>query len=198
MNMKHVTNILLFGLLTLSLLWSGLSTLYAQELSRELTCLRRDNRSDTVYLRNRVKELEAEIKEHIRLPLQPVGGNASHDWNTDVEETRREEETDTSEATGEDTQKNSDPVTEEVTIPVQNSPETVPSEDIPTVESTPSALYVVAEHRGILGVFAPTGELIRTVNVLVATLTSADREALQLGIPAYSEQELIKILEAYN
>ena len=196
--MKRVTKILLFGLLALSLLWSGLSTLYTRELSQELTYLRRENRSDTVYLRNRVKELESEIKERLRLPIQAVGGNPSDDSGADDEETTQMVETDTSDPVGEETETVSDAVTEEVTIPVQNSPETMAPEDMPTVETSPSALYVVAEHQGILGVFTPTGELTRTVNVLIAALPSADREALQMGIPAYSEEELIEILEALN
>ena len=111
--MKRVTKILLFGLLALSLLWSGLSTLYARELSQELTYLRRENRSDTVYLRNRVKELESEIKERLRLPIQAVGGNPSDDSGTDDEETTPMAETDTSDPVGEETEKVSDAVTEE-------------------------------------------------------------------------------------
>ena len=196
--MKQVTKILLFGLLALSLLWSALSTLYAQELSQQLTSLRRENRSDTVYLRNRVKDLESEIKEYLRLSLQAVGGNALNDRNTKDEETTEEPETSTTEADSTKPEEAPEHVTEEVTVPVQNSPETLPPEDVPTVETSPYALYVVTEHNGIIGVFDPAGELVRTVNVLVVALPQADREALRLGIPAYSEQELIGILEALN
>ena len=196
--MKQVTKILLFGLLAMSLLWSALSTLYAQELSEELTSLRRKNRSDTVYLRNRVKDLEFEIKEYLRLSLQAVGGEGLTDGNTRDEETPPETESNITDASSSETEGISEPTTEEVTVPVQNSPETIPPEDVPTVEASPAALYVVTEHNGIIGVFDPVGELVRTVNVLTFTLPQADRDALQLGIPAYSEQELIEILEALH
>ena len=195
--MKQLTKILLFGLLAVSLLWSALSTLYAQELSHELTSLRRENRSDTVYLRNRIKDLEAEIKEYLHHSLQAVGGDALNNWNTRDEETTQEAES-SPETDSPDTGRVPETVTEEVTVPVQNSPETMPPEDIPTVETSPSALYVIAEHNGIIGVFDPAGVLVRTVNVLVVALPQADRDALQLGIPAYSEQELIGILEVLN
>ena len=196
--MKQVTKILLFGLLAMSLLWSALSTLYAQELSEELTSLRRENRSDNVYLRNRVKDLESEIKDYLRLSLQAVGGNGLNDGNIHDEETSPETKPITTDASSAETEGTSDPSTEEVTVPVQNSPETQPPEDVPAVEASPAALYVVTEHNGIIGVFDSTGELVRTVNVLTFALSQADREALQLGIPAYSEQELIEILEALN
>ena len=196
--MKQVTKILLFGLLALSLLWSALSTLYAQELSQQLTSLRRENRSDTVYLRNRVKNLESEIKEYLRLSLQAVGGNASNDQNVETEETTAEAETSTTEAGSMKPEEAPEHVTEEVTIPVQNSPETIPTEDVPPVETSPYALYVITEHNGIIGVFDPVGKLVRTVNVLVVALPQADQDALRLGIPAYSEQELIEILDALN
>ena len=196
--MKQVTKILLFGLLAMSLLWSALSTLYAQELSEELTSLRRENRSDNVYLRNRVKDLESEIKEYLRLSLQAVGGNAQNDWKPDGEETTSETETDTGDTDSVETDRVPEAATEEVTVPVQNSPETMPPEDVPTVDASPAALYVVTEYNGIIGVFDPVGELVRTVNVLTFTLPQADRSALQLGIPAYSEQELIEILEALH
>ena len=196
--MKQVTKILLFGLLAMSLLWSALSTLYAQELSEELTSLRRENRSDNVYLRNRVKDLESEIKDYLRLSLQAVGGNGLNDWPSRDEETTQETDPSTTDADRVETEGASEPTTEEVTVPVQNSPETQPPEDVPPVEASPAALYVVTEHNGIIGVFDPTGKLVRTVNVLTFALSQADREALQLGIPAYSEQELIEILEALN
>lgn len=196
--MKQVTKILLFGLLAMSLLWSALSTLYAQELSEELTSLRRENRSDNVYLRNRVKDLESEIKDYLRLSLQAVGGNGLNDWPPRDEETTQETDPSTTDADRVETEGASEPTTEEVTVPVQNSPETQPPEDVPPVEASPAALYVVTEHNGIIGVFDPTGKLVRTVNVLTFALSQADREALQLGIPAYSEQELIEILEALN
>ena len=196
--MKQVTKILLFGLLAMSLLWSALSTLYAQELSEELTSLRRENRSDNVYLRNRVKDLESEIKDYLRLSLQAVGGNGLNHGNIHDEETAPETKPITTDASSAETEGTSEPSTEEVTVPVQNSPETQPPEDVPAVEASPAALYVVTEHNGIIGVFDSAGELVRTVNVLTFALSQADREALQLGIPAYSEQELIEILEALN
>ena len=196
--MKQVTKILLFGLLAISLLWSALSTLYAQELSEELTSLRRENRSDNVYLRNRVKDLESEIKDYLRLSLQAVGGNGLNHGNIHDKETAPETKPITTDASSAETEGTSEPSTEEVTVPVQNSPETQPPEDVPTIEASPAALYVVTEHNGIIGVFDSAGELVRTVNVLTFALSQADREALQLGIPAYSEQELIEILEALN
>ncbi|MBQ4113410.1 MAG: hypothetical protein IJD38_11490 [Clostridia bacterium] len=198
--MKHVTKIFIFGLLALTLLWSGLSTLYAREISHELRSLRRESRSDTVYLRSRVKEMESEIKEYLRCPVHSDGINDQTDGETQTENPPCDNVTESDSPMSDDaeTESSHGSVTEELTVPVQNSPETLPNEDIPTVESSPAALYVVTEHNGIIGVFDPSGELIRSVNVLVITLSPGDREALQMGVPAYSEEELAEILEVFE
>jgi hypothetical protein len=84
--------------------------------------------------------------------------------------------------------------TEAVTVPAHKSPEIQSS-----VESdVPTALYLLTEHEGIIGVFDAAGELVRTVNVFTKTLPKADREALQVGIPVYSFEEMCALVEQYE
>ncbi len=117
------------------------------------------------------------------------------------------------------TDTDTEPVTEAVTLPTHQSPETAPpaEEEIPTtpppaendtsgipsesddpVGALPQHFFVVAEHKGRIGVFDETGELLRTVNVFVLSLPQADRDALTVGIVAYSEGELTEIIEKYE
>ena len=67
-------------------------------------------------------------------------------------------------------------------LPVHQPPETqAPSEPETAI---PPSLYLIAEHKGIIGLFDASGELLRSVNVFVMTLPEAEREALAVGIPA--------------
>ena len=176
--------------------WVGLSTLYAHSLSEELTLLRREGRSDTVYLRSRIRELESELTVYLgevfTAPSAPMGGEASTEGLTDGE-TVTEKET-----VGETApQKPAD--TEGVTLPTHNSPETVPSKDsMPTPETAPAAPYLVAAHNGIIGLFDASGALLRTVNVYLMTLPEADRAALTVGIPAGDWEEALELLGRYE
>ena len=61
-----------------------------------------------------------------------------------------------------------------------------------------AAPYVVAEYRGIIGVFDGEGNLLRTVNVSVSTLPDADRAALADGIQAMSWQDMMDIVGQYQ
>ena len=190
--MRQFTKGLLIALTSLALLTAGLTALYTRELSEELTALRREGRSDNVYLRCRVRDLEAELKDYLRGTggdgTIPTGGTSHPSFDTEAEVEPDSTATDRNEETS------SEPATEAVTLPVHQSPETQPPEE----SVTPTALYLLCEHEGILGVFDGTGDLLRTVNVMVLTLPKADRDALRVGIPFFSEAELENALEKYE
>ena len=192
--MRQFTKGLLIALTSLALLTSCFTVLYTRELSEELTALRREGRSDNVYLRCRVRDLEAELKNYLQEAVGggegtfPTGGTADPSFKDEDEAV-----TDTS-AVDREENTSAEPVTEAVTLPVHQSPETQPPEE----SVTPTALYLLCEHEGILGVFDGTGELLRTVNVMVLTLPKADRDALRVGIPFFSEAELENALEKYE
>ena len=158
-----------------------LSAVYTGSVSDEVAQLRRENRSDLVYLRTRVRELESRLasglSEEMVPPAEAVGGEAS-------------EETDA-------------PETEAVTVPTHKAPETQPSDHASddvgmNGEETAAAQYMLTEHNSVIGVFDASGELIRTVNVFVMTLPEAEREALAVGIPAYSYEEMCELAERYE
>lgn len=161
-----------------------LSALYTQTVSDELTRLRRESRSDIVYLRTRVRELESELTACLlgqwQPPSEAVGGSE------DLSE-------DTCEVTD-----NHESQKEEVTVPTHQAPET----QAPTVQSPDQegcdAVYVLAEYQGMIGVFDHYGKLLQTVNVFVMTLPEAERAALEIGIPAYSYEDLCTILKQYE
>ncbi len=86
--------------------------------------------------------------------------------------------------------------TDSMEFPTHNRPET----EAPSTEEIAPApiLYTVAAHEGRIGVFDATGRLIRTVNVFLFSLPEADREALTVGIPAYSREEMVDIVSRYE
>ena len=154
---------------------------YTSSVSEELTLLRRESRSDLVYLRTRVKELESEIKR-----LGAEGQTPSLESEELLTETNPLSESEPS---------TEPPVTESVTVPSHHSPETqAPADESDTI----AAMYLMAEHNGIIGVFDATGTLLHTINVFVMTLPTADREALATGIPAYSSEELEELIARYE
>ena len=174
-----------------------LSAAYTQTVSEELARLRRESRSDVVYLRNRVRDLENELKASI------------FDFDEDSADTEITEETEaqtdpSAEETLADTAGDADVNEEEVTIPTHNSPETqAPSEETSdaaaSVEAdTSAAAYLLTVHDDVIGVFDGDGELVRTVNVFVMTLPEAEQKALAVGILANSEEELLALLEQYE
>lgn len=158
-----------------------LTAVYTGSVSDEVTRLRRENRSDLIYLRTRVRELESQLATEILKgqtpPAVAVGGEASEETHA--------------------------PETEAVTVPTHKAPETQPSggeADGAGVsgEETAAAQYILTEHDSVIGVFDASGELVRTVNVFVMTLPEAEREALAVGIPAYSYEEMCKLVEQYE
>lgn len=202
--MKKLLKALTVALAASALIGTLLSVAYTQTVSKELTRLRRESRSDIVYLRNRVKELEGDMLSSFLdcwadvLDTQ-VGGEA------DTAPSEPQEETDVQP----DGEADTDADEEAVTIPTHNSPETqAPTEDTTESKETepsedadteaPVAAYLVTVHEGIIGVFDASGDLVRTVNVFVMTLPEAEKEALSVGIPAYSEEEMLAILDRYQ
>jgi hypothetical protein len=195
--MRSFTRILLISITVLSLLTAGLSVLYTREVSEELTALRRESRSDTVYLRCRVRDLESELRESLRghlgedgLPAEDVTKTSDGTATPPMPEDTPDEGTSASDAPASP----EETVTEAVTLPVHHSPETSPSD----TEPASAALYLICEHGGIIGVFDRAGKLTDTRNVLVMTLPRADRDALTVGIPVFSEEELEALLEKYE
>ncbi|MBO5511820.1 MAG: hypothetical protein J6B24_08820 [Clostridia bacterium] len=192
--MSKCTKGLLIAALCVLTTWLGLACLYTYSVSEELTMLRRENRSDTVYLRYRIRELESELDAGVKglLPSEPVGGGAA-DIVTPPAETGKVPE---SEAMTDADQTTVSPDTEAVTLPVHQSPETqAPAEPETAV---PPSLYLIAEHNGIIGLFDASGELLQSVNVFVMTLPEAEREALAVGIPAWSWSEAVEMLDRYE
>ena len=80
------------------------------------------------------------------------------------------------------------PMTEELTVPEAKTPETMP----------PARRYTVSVYDGIIGIYDSDGRAVRTVDVFVATLPEADREALTAGIAVYSDEELQALIERYE
>ena len=184
--MKQFSNLakgILISIASVMLVWLISSTLYTYTVSEEVTRLRRESRSDIVYLRNRVRDLEAALN-----PDAPAG-ITSPDASTDATVSQE------TSAPSRDTATNE---TEAVTVPTHQSPET----QMPTVESPESlpaaAVYLFTEHNGVIGVFDAKGELIRTINVFVMTLPDAEREALEVGIPVFSYQEMCELAEQFE
>lgn len=174
-----------------------LSAAYTQTVSDELTRLRRESRSDVVYLRNRVRELENELNSSF---LDRWAEFLDTETDEVTEALTELPEDDTSA----DVETEMDADEESVTIPTHNSPETQePSEEVSDTvgeETTeaPVAAYLLTVHEGVIGVLDASGELVRTVNVFVMTLPEAEQEALAVGIPAYSEEEMLSMLEQYE
>ena len=178
--MKKLTAGLLIFAAVMTVGWLVLSNMYTHEVSEELTLLRRESRSDLVYLRNRVRELESEL--YRRGESSPAPAETAADTEADGGITEPATEGD---------------LTEAVTVPTHNAPETQPVSEESDTE-IPAALYLVAEYNGVIGVFDAAGELLHTVNVFIMTLPEADREALAVGIPAYSLEEALELTERYE
>ena len=191
--MSKCTKGLLIAALCLLTTWLGLAYLYTYSVSEELAMLRREDRSDTVYLRCRIRELESKLSAGLQeiLPAEPVGGVGEETTAPAEPEEERESETVTDTAV-----ETAAPDTEAVTLRVHQSPETqAPSEPETAI---PPSLYLIAEHKGIIGLFDASGALLRSVNVFVMTLPEAEREALAVGIPARSWSEAVEMLDRYE
>ena len=212
--MTRVLKILTVAAAMVALCGVILSAAYTQTVEEEVTRLRRENRSDIVYLRTRVRELEsmltAELTGRLEPPDLPVDGVPEDTMESEEDPAATDEaETDSdTESSAEEGTVGSDvsegdvsedgtaadepdtllPESEEVTVPTHNSPET----------AAPTALYTLAAYNGMIGVFDRGGELVRVINVFVMTLPQAEQEALAMGIPAYSEEEMRQIAERFE
>ncbi len=179
MIMKRIFKATAIAAAVLVLVGLGISAGYTHTVSKEVRQLRRENRSDIVYLRTRVRELEAELTASLMGKLLPPAEAVDGEAIDPSEESA-----------------------EAVTIPAHKSPETQPSAEETTAEAVdtaaPAAMYILTEHDGVIGVFDAAGELIQTVNVFTLTLPESEREALKVGIPAYSHEEMRAMVEQYE
>ena len=57
--------------------------------------------------------------------------------------------------------------------------------------------YVIREHNGKIGIFLPSGELLREFGVYVKTLPASDRELLRKGIEIGDDSQLYSIIQDY-
>lgn len=189
---------LLIAALCILTTWMGVACLYTYSVSEELTTLRRESRSDTVYLRCRIRDLESELDaeraEGLLPPTEDVGGDPTENEQNEVTSPMGTDGQATA-PTENDAAAQPPVSTEEVTLPVHESPETQP----PAEETTaaPASLYLIAEQNGIIGLFDASGALLRSLNVFVMTLPEADREALEVGIPVASWEEAVDILDRF-
>lgn len=185
-----------FSVLTVSLIFS---TLYTYSVSEELSLLRREGRSDLVYLRSRIRDLESELSAQqadtdVSVTI-PVGGDDTADGPADGPANGADGAGADNEAT------TSIPAeeTEEVTIPTHSSPETSPPADTEaSAAPLPASPYLVAAHDGVIGIFDATGALLKTANVYIMTLPESDRSVLEVGIPAGSWAEALRLLDMYE
>lgn len=185
-----------FSVLTVSLIFS---TLYTYSVSEELSLLRREGRSDLVYLRSRIRDLESELSAQqadtdvsVTIPVgddDPADGPANGPTNG----------ADGAGADNEATTSTPAEETEEVTIPTHSSPETSPPADTEaSAAPLPASPYLVAAHDGVIGIFDATGALLKTANVYIMTLPESDRSTLEVGIPAGSWAEALRLLDMYE
>lgn len=73
------------------------------------------------------------------------------------------------------------------------------SRPVEAVAETPEPKYILSGYDGLVAVFVPGEEKPSFVTETpVSVLPSADREALKVGMPVYSEEELTRLLEDYG
>ena len=79
---------LLIAALCVLTTWMGIAFLYTYSVSEELNTLRRESRSDTVYLRCRIRDLESELAaeraDGVLPPTESGGGAPSVDQGGDA------------------------------------------------------------------------------------------------------------------
>ncbi len=68
----------------------------------------------------------------------------------------------------------------------------------PTTANNKSGKYLIREYNGSIGVFCKDGTLIKTISVAVVTLPLDEREKLENGFYAESDEMLKKIIEDYT
>lgn len=195
LSVKKTVKWLFAAAVALAITQSGLTAVYVHDLSEKLHRSRLEGFSDTAYLRSRIRDLESTWRETVQdvLAMIPEADTspARGEETASHEESREPASSDGREDTASPDTEGS---REEVTLPTHESP-AAPS--MGEEEGTaPAPSYVVAEHRGIIGLFDHEGRLLRTVNVFVMTLPEADRTALTAGIPVSSLEEGEALLEA--
>ncbi len=208
--MRKLTQAFILTLAIAAAIGSLSTAIYTYTLSERLEQVARTSRADLNYLRGCIRGLEAELTSSIIDRLEaisrPVGGVADAETEADTEaesgfeaETVFETEVESAvESSGDGFGEIPEweiAETEAVTLPVHREPETVGSEESETVMVV---YYTISAHEGCIGVFDAEGELIRRVNVFLFALPEADREALLVGIPAYSREEMLEIVARYE
>ena len=68
----------------------------------------------------------------------------------------------------------------------------------PTTVGDKNEKYLIREYHGAIGVFGKDGTLIKTVSVAVVALPLDEREKLENGFYAESDEMLKKIIEDYT
>ena len=61
--------------------------------------------------------------------------------------------------------------------------------------SVEKTVYILKEYNGIIGVFDAKGNLMKTINTAVSSLSSQDRDKLSQGIITTSNDELAALIE---
>ena len=153
--MRKVLRVLTVIAATTALCGVILSAAYTQMVEKEVTRLRRESRSDIVYLRTRVRELESELtagllahREDCQPPDDlPVGGGVEEETAEDGTETETETMSETAENGESEAPSETESDGETVTVPTHNSPETQePTETLPETDA-PVALYVLTVYK---------------------------------------------------
>lgn len=190
--MKKLTKILLVCTLVLALGGSALSSALAITVSQALKDLKQKNVCDVITLRARVSELEGTLGKG----LSALADKAAQVFAPAEDDGNGENDGQAVEAPA--GEQDPDRVAGEVTLNEAHAaePAAEPSADLSA--DPEAAPYVVAEYRGIIGVFDGEGNLLRTVNVSVSTLPDADRAALADGIQAMSWQDMMDIVGQYQ
>lgn len=86
----------------------------------------------------------------------------------------------------------------EVGIENKESVSVSTDKDPPTVEKPMAYGYCMKAVSGIIGIFTPEGEPIRTLNTNVSLLPSSDREALKKGIFVETWKEMLELIQDYT
>ncbi len=200
--MNKLTKAITISAAVLLLGGAGISGAYAHALSERLEDLRRESHSQGIYLRSRIRELESEWRASLMagigngdLPAGSPWSGWSFGKDTDSSDSK-EPMTDPSantpiESVPVESTEALPPSVEEATLPILNTPETLPAPEV-------TAVYLVTEHNGIIGLFDAAGELLESVNVFVMTLPEADRMALENGIAVGSFEEGIEVMGRFG
>lgn len=61
-----------------------------------------------------------------------------------------------------------------------------------------SSVYIMREHRGIIGIFSESGDLLEIIETPIVSLPKKDREKLLIGININGERELSSLREDYS